>query len=225
MNRLRRVLRSLHRRNPARSIVKAVIPSRYHQRIRAWFKPVAEVQWCRVVMNREIERFIRSLDCPRIDALEISGSGSQGRYNFQSYQAVQYPNYDVCKEPLARGQFDLVIAEQVFEHILAPARAATHVYEMLRPGGTFVISTPFLLRLHEEPLDLYRWTERGMRELLETAGFTVIATSAWGRRECLLADTQTNGGWTQYDPLVHSLENEPQLPIVIWAFARKQKPE
>ncbi len=222
MNSLRRILRSLHGRGSARSIVKAVIPSRYHQRLRTWLKPVAEVQWCRVVMNREIEQFIRSLDCPRIDALEISGSGSEGRYDFRSYRTVQYPEYDVCKEPLARNQFDLVIAEQVFEHILRPDRAAAHVYQMLRPGGTFVVGTPFLLRLHEEPLDLYRWTERGMRELLETAGFTVIATSAWGNRECLFADTRFDSGWTQYDPLVHSLKNERHFPIVVWAFARKR---
>jgi len=67
-------------------------------------------------MNREIERFIQSIDCSKIDALEISGCGSEGRYAFRSYQKTQYPGYDVCEGPLATEQFDLVIAEQVFEH-------------------------------------------------------------------------------------------------------------
>jgi SAM-dependent methyltransferase len=174
-------------------------------------------------MNREIEGFIRSLNCSEIDALEISGTGSQGRYNFRSYRAVHYPDYDVCEEPLAEAQFDLVIAEQVFEHILRPDRAAANIYKMLRPGGFFVISTPFLLKVHEFPLDLYRWTEQGMRQLLEVAGFSVKATGSWGNRKCLFADMTPGPEWTTYNPLFHSLHNEPQFAIVVWAFAERPK--
>jgi SAM-dependent methyltransferase len=174
-------------------------------------------------MNAEIERFIRSLDGPQTDALEISGTGSQGRYNFRTYRTVQFPEYDLCERPLAREQFDLVIAEQVFEHILRPDLAAANVYQMLRPGGIFVISTPFLLKIHGDPLDLCRWTELGMRQLLETAGFTVQKTASWGNRECMLADMKPGLDWTRYNPRRHSLINEPEFPIVVWAFAQKGK--
>jgi SAM-dependent methyltransferase len=204
------------------SVLKDLIPARFHQRLRRWLRPVDGVQWCRVVMNREIEGFIQSLDCPHMDALEISGSGSLGRYNFRSYRTTQYPDYDICKEPLAREQFDLVIAEQVFEHVLRPDRAVANVYEMLRPGGIFVISTPFLLKVHAFPLDLYRWTEHGIRQLLESAGFTVLATASWGNRECLWADMRPGLDWTIYNPRRHSLHNEPQFAIVVWAFAEKR---
>jgi len=204
-----------------RSMLKALIPNRYRHRVRRWLRPDGEVQWCRVVMNREIARFIKSLDCPQIDALEISGAGSQDQYNFRSYKATHYPDYDVCDEPLAREKFDLVIAEQVFEHITRPDRAALNIYQMLRPGGIFVISTPFLLKIHPVPLDLYRWTEQGMRQLLEVAGFHVLATSSWGNLSCLLADMTPNPHWTLYDPSRHSLHNEPLFPIVIWAFAQR----
>jgi hypothetical protein len=59
---------------------------------------------------------------------------------------------------------------------------------MLRPGGVFIVSTPFLLKVHEFPIDLYRWTEHGMRQLLAGVGFTVLATASWGNRECLFAE-------------------------------------
>jgi SAM-dependent methyltransferase len=221
----RRILHPFHSSGQTRSALKALVPARYHERVRRWLRPEPEVMWCRVVMNREIERFIRSLDCPRIDAMEISGSGSQGRYSFRSYRTVQYPDYDICKGPLAQEQFDLIIAEQVFEHVLRPDLAAANVYQMLRPGGTFVISTPFLLKVHEFPLDLYRWTEQGMRQLLETAGFHVRATASWGNRECLRADITPGLDWTAYNPMVHGLHNEPQFAIVVWAFAEKQRSE
>ncbi len=174
-------------------------------------------------MNGEIDRFIRSLNCPHIDALEISGSGSQGRYPFRSYQTASFPDYDVCRGPLAPEKFDLIIAEQVLEHVLRPDLAAVHVHQMLRPGGVFVVSTPFLLKIHGHPSDLYRWTEHGMRLLLETAGFSVIGTGSWGNRECLLADLSPGMQWTSYNPSIHTLNNEPQFPIVIWAFGSKPK--
>jgi SAM-dependent methyltransferase len=206
-----------------RSFLKALIPTRYHPQLRRWIRPDGKGQWCRVVMNKEIERFVRSLECPRIDVLEISGSGLQDGYNFRSYKSVEYPDYDVCNGPLGREQFDLVIAEQVFEHVLRPDRAAANVHQMLRPGGIFVVSTPFLLKVHGYPADLYRWTEHGMRQLLEVAGFTNVATASWGNRKCLFADMRPGLVWTRYIPWLHSLRNEPQFPIVIWAFAEKSR--
>jgi hypothetical protein len=92
---------------------------------------------------------------------------------------------------------------------------------MLRPGGRVVITTPFLLKVHGYPLDLYRWTEEGMRQLLETAGFSVLTTGSWGNLECLIADMTPDLEWTKYNPRKHSLNNQPQFPIVVWAFAKK----
>jgi hypothetical protein len=72
---IRRLLHPLDKSDYTRSAIKALIPARYRQRLRAWLSPTSEVQWCRVVMNNEIERFIRSMDCSRLDVLEISGTG------------------------------------------------------------------------------------------------------------------------------------------------------
>jgi hypothetical protein len=95
------------------------------------------------------------------------------------------------------------------------------VYQMLRPGGVFVISTPFLLKIHGYPGDLYRWSEEGIQQLLAIAGFVDIRTASWGNRKCLRADMTPGLEWTWFNPLLHSLRNEPQFPIVVWAFARK----
>lgn len=218
---LRSMVHSFLKPGSLRSALRALIPAPYRQQMREWLNADGSEQWCRVVMNQEIERFIRTLDCSKIDALEISGTGSQGRYNFLSYQTVGYPNFDICEKPLSENQFDLVIAEQVLEHVVRPDRATANVFRMLRSGGVFVVSTPFLLKIHEHPLDLYRWTERGMKQLLEGAGFEVLKTASWGNRRCLVADMTPGLAWTKYNPRKHSLENEPQFPIVIWAFAQK----
>jgi hypothetical protein len=44
---------------------------------------------------------------------------------------------------------------------------------VLRPGGSLVITVPFMARLHEEPHDYFRYTRHGLRLLLLEAGFEV----------------------------------------------------
>jgi hypothetical protein len=181
-----------------------------------------KVHWCRVVMNREAEDFVASLPCRELDVLEVSGTTwSDPRFGFRSYRSLAYPEYDICRGPFQREFCDLLILEQVLEHVRLPHQALTNALAMLRPGGSLLVNTPFLIKFHPCPVDLYRWTEDGMRIALEEAGFTAIRTGAWGNRECLAADMQPGMQWTYYDPLVHSLENEIQFPISVWAFARK----
>lgn len=199
------------------AMLKLPVPARYYPGLR---RSLGVQPWCRVVMNREVKRFIESLNRRELDVLEISGSREDIEH-FRSYRIADYPEYDVCQAPLALDAFDLIIAEQVFEHVKYPDKAASHVYQMLRPGGAFIITTPFLLKVHGFPSDYYRWTRDGLAILLENAGFSDVETGSWGNRQCLRADLRPGMEWTFYIPLLHSLKNEPQLPISVWAFARK----
>jgi SAM-dependent methyltransferase len=175
-------------------------------------------QWSRVVMRRESRRLIETLGPSGLSALEISGT-FWSNLPFKQYESACYPEFDVCADALPRS-FDLIIAEQVFEHLLWPYRAATHVFQMLAPGGYFLVSTPFLLRIHNEPIDCTRWTETGLRHLLAESGFplTDIQTGSWGNRACVKSNF---GWWARYNPWIHSLRNEPDFPVHVWALARK----
>jgi SAM-dependent methyltransferase len=176
--------------------------------------------WLRVVMYRECFSFIHSINPETLDVLEISG-GPQWRRNFsfRSYTSTDFPDFDICAETLDR-QFDLVIADQVFEHLPWPMRAGRNVHAMLRPGGYFVIATPFLVRIHEVPIDCSRWTEQGLSYLLQECGFEAsnIKTASWGNRKCLNANLFK---WRRYG-FYRSLANEPNFPVMVWAIARRQ---
>jgi len=39
----------------------------------------------------------------------------------------------------------------------------------------------------------------------------------------MMADMKPGLDWTLYKPRKHRLDNEPQFPIVIWAFAEKRR--
>jgi len=84
-------------------------------------------------MDQETTRLIRVLPYKEMSALEISGDVWE-QFGFGQYRNVTYPEYDVCKNPLA-GKFDIILAEQVWEHLLWPHRATSHVWQMLRMGG------------------------------------------------------------------------------------------
>lgn len=204
-------------------MVRDYIRGKFSFRTRRWINDVLgrhKRHWSRVVMNEAMERFVQSLARSTLDVLEISGDNwGDPRHGFRSYRCARYPEYDVCRGPF-EGNYDLIIAEQVFEHTKFPHRAAHNVLAMLRPGGVFAISTPFLVKLHSAPLDLYRWTELGIRTLLEEAGFSDVRTGSWGNRACVVRNLTPDDKWADYNPLFHSLKNDPYFPVVVWAFAR-----
>lgn len=182
-------------------------------------RAVGSEQWLRIVMDRETEKLINSLNPSSLNVLEISGTRWDQPNLFRKYKSVTYPDFDICERCLDET-YDLIIAEQVFEHLLWPYRAGRNVFAMLRPGGHFLITTPFLIRIHKSPADCTRWTETGMKHFLAECGFALdeIQVSSWGNRACVKANF---GPWQIYQSWRHSLRNESDFPVVVWAMARK----
>lgn len=194
---------------------------RWRSTIRSLLKNIGfdTTDWIRVVMYERCFEFVRSLGPARLDALEISaGPQWKRQFQFRSFSETQFPDFDICSQRLDR-RFDLIIADQVFEHLPWPQRAGRNVFEMLRPGGWFVVATPFLVRVHDVPIDCSRWTERGLSYLLQECGFSAdhIQTGSWGNRACVRANFKT---WRRYG-WYRSLANEPEFPVIVWAFAQK----
>ena len=175
-------------------------------------------QWARVVMNQQTRAIVSRLAPSTLAALEISGT-NWSTTPFRHYKSVHYPDFDICQSSLPEC-FDLILADQVFEHLLWPYRAAKNVYTMLNPGGYCLITTPFLIRVHNIPTDCSRWTEVGIRYFLAECGFDLerIQTGSWGNRACVRANFAR---WSLYRPWLHSLRNEPDFPVVVWALAQK----
>lgn len=68
---------------------------------------------------------------------------------------------------------DTVLCSEVLEHVPHPAKAAGELARVLKPGGTLIVTVPFMARLHEEPHDYFRYTRHGLRRLLVEAGFEI----------------------------------------------------
>ena len=80
---------------------------------------------------------------------------------------------DLASIPVEDDRYDLVLCSQVLEHIPEPRAVLTELFRILKPGGELWLSTPLFFAEHEIPYDYYRYTQYGLRHLLELAGFQV----------------------------------------------------
>jgi SAM-dependent methyltransferase len=69
--------------------------------------------------------------------------------------------------------FDLVITQEVLEHVKSPHLAMQEIYRVLKPNGMAYIQLPFIIGYHPCPNDYWRFTHEGIVELVKSAGFEV----------------------------------------------------
>jgi SAM-dependent methyltransferase len=81
---------------------------------------------------------------------------------------------DISKPlPLEDSMFDSILISDVLEHISNPETVINESYRLLKENGTVFINVPFMYWIHESPYDFYRYTEFGLKKLIEDAGFKI----------------------------------------------------
>lgn len=83
--------------------------------------------------------------------------------------------YDGETFPFDDASFDGVICNQVLEHVFNPDLFLKEILRVLKPGGEFLLTVPFVWDEHEQPWDYARYSSFGLRNLLERNGFIVMA--------------------------------------------------
>jgi SAM-dependent methyltransferase len=76
--------------------------------------------------------------------------------------------------PLIDGCADVALSTQSLEHADRPELLLEEAHRVLRPGGTLLLSTHGVWVHHPDPHDYWRWTEEGLRRLIESEGFEVV---------------------------------------------------
>ena len=106
------------------------------------------------------------------------------------HRAVVKPEQRVLKADLRSGldlsmlpaeaasRFDLILCNQVFEHVSRPEQAARSLLSLLAPGGLVLWTAPFAESYHRAPEDYFRFTCAGAREIFTAAGFEILQVRA-----------------------------------------------
>jgi SAM-dependent methyltransferase len=82
--------------------------------------------------------------------------------------------YDGKNFPLQDEEFDHVLSSQVFEHVFTPSLFISEINRVLKPGGTLILSVPFVWDEHEQPYDYARYSSYGLKTILQENNFTIV---------------------------------------------------
>lgn len=84
-------------------------------------------------------------------------------YPFANVQIVA----DATCLPFKDNSVDAVICESLLEHVPDPGRVVGEIKRVLKPGGFFYLTIPFLAPFHSSPHDYQRLSREGIRVLCQ----------------------------------------------------------
>ncbi len=144
----------------------------------------------RILLNLSLEQHYLSGDV--LDLGSKSGNSSYYRYfKKKTNTNLQFTDLhgsegqvqvvDVEKTlPYENEKYDCVLAFNLFEHVFNYGLAPSEIYRILKPGGRFYISVPFLCEFHADPDDFYRFTDSAILKIWTASGFQCVNRQAIG---------------------------------------------
>ena len=85
--------------------------------------------------------------------------------------------YDGKEIPFSDNFFDHVFCSEVLEHVFNIDELLNEINRVLKDGGTFSFTCPFVWDEHEQPYDFARYTSSAIDHLLSKHGFELIKLS------------------------------------------------
>ena len=87
-------------------------------------------------------------------------------------KAEHHIDFD-SKTTLPDNYADIVLSNQVLEHVDSPSGYLQEAYRILKPGGTLILTTHGYWFYHPTPNDYWRWTSAGLRKTVEAEGYKI----------------------------------------------------
>lgn len=101
-------------------------------------------------------------------------------------------NPDYCcsadNVPVEDNSFDIVLLSEVLEHLENPIDVLLECNRILKSGGKFIATMPFMYALHADPYDFQRWTDVKIRMELENIGFKDVYIKPMGSLFAVIYD-------------------------------------
>lgn len=144
-----------------------------------------------------------------------------------------YPAVDIQKMSYPDSTWDILVVDQVLEHVQRPWLAADEIWRVLKPGGLAIVNTPYLHPIHQCPLDCWRISPDGYKVLFPDSRFGVAGQGMWGNRrivEQVYRSELSKGMTGNWIPVQRADVEIPAWreptdsinPIVIWNVFRKR---
>lgn len=147
-----------------------MIPSEKIERAPGMGTPWRQANW----------RFLQQhVDLLPSDALILDVGAGRGDFAaaLQKHRSVAlevypYPEVDLvcdltCANPFRPASFEAIVLLNVLEHVYDTHALVGRLSDLLKPGGVLLIAIPFMVKLHQTPVDFVRYTHFALQRLGE----------------------------------------------------------
>ncbi len=91
-------------------------------------------------------------------------------------EVYPYPEVDIVCDltqvnPFRPAMIDAIVLFNVLEHIYDTHSFLAALSTLLKPGGKLLIAIPFMIKIHQEPLDFVRYTHYALERMATDHGF------------------------------------------------------
>ena len=176
-------------------------------------------------MYYHLERSLKAIQ-PKGRGVEFGGSNGviQGFCPSVQFETRYYPEYDVLNPDSWETIWDVVVMDQVIEHVKRPWEVFDKLADHTRIA---VITLPFLALVHPCPQDYWRITPDAIRDMAAER-WDSVEIGSWGNADAAywLArygfDMSALLANVPEEKLVDALNrNDENLPLMIWAILQK----
>ena len=154
-------------------------------------------------------------------------------YSFDEFIDTSFPEVDATNLPYENNEFDVVVADQVLEHVCDnPQKVFSESYRVLKKGGIIIFTAPFMKILHGSEnkggfglSDYWRFTPSAFRYLARNFS-EIIEADGWGNKIAILLMfldlEKIRIPFSKYHPIHWICTSKNDIwPIVTWIIARK----
>lgn len=87
---------------------------------------------------------------------------------------------EVAPLPFESNSFDAVVLNNTLEHIFHARELLSEAVRIAKPGGSVIVTVPFLFPIHPSPHDYWRFTEEALRQMFKDCGVQQIKITPLG---------------------------------------------
>jgi SAM-dependent methyltransferase len=98
--------------------------------------------------------------------------------NYFAVDIIPYPEVDLACDlgaciPFKENSFDALVLMNVLEHVYHYHKLLDALYYLLKPGGSLILTVPFMIKIHQAPFDFQRYTHYSLEQMAREHGFEV----------------------------------------------------
>jgi SAM-dependent methyltransferase len=127
------------------------------------------------VARLETQALILDVGAGRGDFADVFG----GYPNYLALDVYPYPEVDlVCDlsttNPFKPRCLDAIILMNVLEHVYDAHSLLAALAKMLKPGGDLIVAVPFMVKMHQAPVDFARYTHYALQRMGPDNGLETV---------------------------------------------------